>query len=80
MHCCTFIFNQCHWSCRAGESGFRLAIERGGNGEKVGWDLGAQRRRKRAVDADGGGASVLLFPDDRSKNLLDPPLLFKTAR
>ena len=27
-----------------------------------------------------GGASVLLFPDDRSKNLLDPPLLFKTAR
>ena len=59
-------------------SGVGAGTER--TSEKVGWDLGAQRRRKRAADADGGGASVLLFPDDRSKNLLDPPLLFKTAR
>ena len=41
------------------------------------WGRKGEEKGRRA---DGGGASVLLFPDDRSKNLLDPPLLFKTAR
>ena len=68
----TFVLNQRFWSRRAGEPGVSLAIERGGNGENEGrkegrlgfW--GAKEKKK----GGGRGASVLLFPDDRSKNEL----------
>ena len=68
----TFLLNQRFWSRRAGEPGVSLAIERGGNGEE-GWDFGGAKEKKKGGGPGGGrrvGSSVLLFPDDRSKNLL----------
>ena len=65
----TLAHDLCFWSRRAGEPGVSLAIERGGNGDRGGGRLGfwgAKEKKK----GGGRGASVLLFPDDRSKNEL----------